>query len=273
MSAGYAVDLEDRDFLASLDSGEQMMAEIGDYQEVRLDPRKLIRIENQGQQGSCQGHSLSSCVEWCYTIATLGQVQQLSRAYAYYESQRTQNPPIVGDRGSTISAGVRLALSQGICEETLWPYPSNYNPARPKDWTGVLDNAKQYKIARAIKISTFAEWKSFLGSGQGGINLGISWGQGMNNAIVENFSSGGGGHAIAALCLSERVDASGNPYTWIANSWGEGFGSREYKGWCEFSPRAVQQMLVHNWTEAIGLTELTKPRKFSLDEWKKGLRV
>lgn len=270
---GYRPDLEDHEFLAGLDSGARMMSDLGEYQEVRLDPRDLIKVENQGQQGSCAGHSLSSCLEWCYAIATGGTILQLSRAMGYYEAQKLNN--IVGDKGSTISAGVRLASETGLCEETLWPYPSSYNNARPRDWQGVLTNAKKYRIARAVKIRTYDEYRAFVGSGQGGVHNGISWGSGMNQAVVNTFTSGGGGHAIAGLCLSERVDSQGRPYVWIINSWGVNFGSREEPGWQEWSPQFIEQALKNNWTEMIGLSDMpeAKPRKLSLDEWKKGLRV
>ena len=271
---GYDIQKEDRQWLASLPNWSSLMLSSSDYVEQRLDPRELIKVENQGQQGSCQGHALSSCVEWCYTLATNGQVQQLSRAMGYYESQRIDG--IRGDSGSTISGGAKLATTVGICEESLWPYPSRYSNNRPSNWDEVTSNAGKYKIARAVRIKTYDEYRNFLGSLQGGINNGISWGGGMNTAIVENFSgSGGGGHAIAGLCLSERVDSQGRPYVWIANSWGENFGSREYPGWQEWSPKAIDQMLWHQWTEMIGLSEMpeVKPRKFTKEDWIKGLRM
>lgn len=79
---------------------------------------------------------------------------------------------------------------------------------------------------------------------------------------------------MAALCLSERKDSDGLPYTWIANSWGLSFGSREYPGWQEWSPTAVRQMLKHRFTSFVGLSDMlnVKPRKFTLDDWKKELR-
>jgi hypothetical protein len=97
--SGYLINEEDRDFLDSLPS-QDLLFSASDYQEIRLDPRKLIRIESQGQQGACAGHSLSSILEWCYTVATGGEIIQYSRAMAYYEAQRISG--IRGDSGSTI---------------------------------------------------------------------------------------------------------------------------------------------------------------------------
>jgi len=264
---GYPIEKEDHAFLATLDSGASFLAKLGAYEETRLDPRDIVKVENQGQQGSCQGHSLSSCLEWCYAIATGGTVLQLSRAMAYYETQRLDG--IRGDAGSTISGGVRLALSTGVCEEPLWKYPTAYNPNRPANWEEVKTNAAKYKAGRAIKIRTYEEYRAFVGSGQGGVHIGIAWGNAMNVPVVDRFTPGGGGHAIAGLCLSERVDSQGRPYIWILNSWGVSFGSREEPGWQEWSATAVSQMLAHQWTEMIGISDMpdAKPRKFTQAEW------
>jgi hypothetical protein len=98
-------DHEDTAFLNSLPGESNVLAMRGTYSEVKVDPRSVMKIENQGSVGSCQGHALSSCVELCYYIATGDLTRQLSRAYAYYETQRIDN--ISGDRGSTISGGIK----------------------------------------------------------------------------------------------------------------------------------------------------------------------
>jgi len=271
--SGYNPELEDRAYLASLPSGAPLLAMAGTYEEIKLDPRELIKVENQKSQGACLGHSLSSILEWCGTIATGGKFTELSRAMAYYETQRIDG--INGDRGATVSGGVKLALLTGLCVEPLWKYPASYNPARPADYAKVLENAAEHKAGRAIKIRTYDEYRIFLGSGQGGISNGIAWGSDMSKAVIESFSPGGGGHAIAGLCLSERLDLQRRPYAWILNSWSESFGSRVHPGWMEWSPTAISQMLAHQWTEMVGISDMPaqKPRKFSLEDWKKGLRT
>lgn len=269
--SGYAIELEDRSYLATLPS-QTFLFSLGDYQEIRLDPRKLIRIENQGQQGSCAGHSLSSIMEWCYAIASGGEVVQLSRAMAYYEAQRISG--IRGDSGSTIAAGAKLGTETGLCVESLWVYPGRYDNTRPSDYQAVITDANKRKIRSATKVTSYDAYRKFLGAGLGGVHNGIAWGGSMDRPVVESFSAGGGGHAIAGLCLSERVDAQGRPYVWIANSWGLQFGSRDVPGWQEWSPSAIEGMLRHQWTEMIALSDMAvpKPRKFTADEWKSRLR-
>jgi len=265
---GYIPENEDREFLQSLSGGEEILKLVGHYQEQSLDPRQLIRIENQANMGSCAGHSLSSNLEWIYCLATQGQIVQLSRMAGYILAQDEDG--IRSDAGSTVGGGVKVALRGGLPEEKLWPYPSSYTRQKPNnEWH---ENAKQYRIERAIKITSFEQWQTWLGSGQGGIHTGISWGNSMNKAVVETFSPGGGGHSIAALCLSDRTNAQGERYSWIANSWSQSFGTN---GWQEWSPTAVRQMLQHQFTEFVGMSDMpnVKPRTFSLDDLKKSLRI
>lgn len=266
---GWIEDAEDWDSLDALPDESAVLELVGNYEETALDPREVINVENQGQQGACQGHSISTCLEWCYCIATGNYDLQLSRAMGYYESQRLDG--ISGDRGSTISAGVKLATQTGICEEPKWPYPSRYNARRPGDWAGVLANAENYKGGTSRRLQSYEGIRTFLGSGQGGINIGIGWGNGMSGAVIESYRSGGGGHAIALLSLSERKDRSGNPYIWMCNSWGRQFGNA---GWSEWSPNAVKQMMQSSRTVAIGVSDMpnVEPREFTLEDWKRKLR-
>lgn len=221
---------------------------------------------------NCQGHSLSSVTEWCYAIATKGQIVQLSRAMGYYETQRIDG--IKGDSGSTIDGGRELVTEIGLCEESLWKYTGKYDPRRPANWDAIIANAAKHKLAQALAVRQYEEGRVFLGSGAGGIHIGISWGNGMDTDKVETFRPGSGGHAICALCLGEEVDAKGDPYWWIMNSWSKQFGSRKYPGWQCWSPTAIRQMLAHKWTVMIGLSDMQqiKPRKFDVADWKKVLR-
>jgi C1A family cysteine protease len=270
MNTGYLIDQEDSSYLSALQSEEAVLELVGTYQEVTLDPRKLIRIEHQKNMGSCAGHSLSSNLEWIYCIQTGGNVIQLSRMQAYIMAQEIDN--IRSDAGSTISAGTKLATTFGLAEESLWPYPSRYSRNRPGNWEQVKLSSAQHKITNTVRISSYEAWRTWLGSGQGGIHTGISWGGSMNRKVVESFSPGGGGHSVAALCLSDRKDSNGDCFSWIANSWGQSFGD---DGWQEWSPNAIRQMLRHRSTVFVGLSDMphVMPREISLDQIKKKLRV
>jgi Papain family cysteine protease len=237
---------------------------------VKLDPRKLLKLENQGPQGSCRGHSGSTNTEWLVALATNGKTLiQLSRAMMYYETQRIDG--IRGDNGSTIMGGVKLLLETGICIEDLWKYTANkYNPARPADWQAVLESAKKYRVKSARRCRSYDELRIHLGSGQGGADFGIPWSDAYKRPIVERFTGGGGGHAIAVLCLSERLDTKGRPYVWMFNSWGESSGTH---GWSEWSPTFIEGVLRDPASVVVLYSDLAVPqvRKFTLEEWEKVL--
>jgi C1A family cysteine protease len=264
-------DVEDFDFLKSLPGESSVLAMRGSYSEVKVDPRKVMKIEQQGSVGSCQGHALSSCVELCYYIATGDLTRQLSRAFGYYETQRIDG--INGDRGSTISGGIKLATTLGIPREELWKYSGRYENRRPSNWNEIVEDAKLHQVGQSYRMESYDGVRTFLGSGQGGISIGISWGGEVDRPVVNSFSgAGGGGHAIALLGLSERLDQSGRPYVWMLNSWGANWGN---KGWSEWAPSAVEQMLKHRYTACFGLSDMpnVKPREYTLEDLKKGLAI
>lgn len=261
---GYVPGREDHQFLAGLPSGEEVLRLVGSYREQSLDPRKLIRVENQKSMGSCAGHSLSSNLEWIYCLATGGQIVQLSRMAGYILAQEKDG--ITSDSGSTIGGGIKVAKEIGLPKEEFWPYPTRYSRQRPGNaWE---QDAANYRIAKAVRITSFEQWQTWLGSGQGGIHTGISWGDSMNRAVVETFVPGGGGHSVAALCLSDRKNSQGECYSWIANSWSESFGNQ---GWQEWSPTTVRQMLQHRFTEFVGISDMpnVKPREWTLEDTEK----
>ena len=270
--SGYPIELEDREYLNSLQGESPVLAMRGTYQEVRLDARQILTVENQGPVGSCAGHSLSSILEWIYAIATGGERVQLSRAMAYFETQR-QFDGIRSDQGSTIGGGVKLA-KKGICRESLWIYPGKYDNRRPSDWSAIEKDAENYKISTEIRMTSYEGVRTFLGAGLGGVHSGWNWNETMEKPVVETFQprSRDGGHSEAVICLSTRVDSQGRPYVFVLGSWGTGFAN---KGWQEFSPTAVEQMLRHPNTAMVGLSDMPNiaPRKFNIDDWRSALRA
>ena len=241
--------------------------------ELRMDPRNVIRVEHQGSQGSCQGHALSSCVEWSASMQTGSPSPQLSRAMAYYETQLLDN--IRGDKGSTISGGARLATVTGICLESLWPYPKKYDRRRPADWSAVRESAQTHRISDAFRLRGYADVRRFLGRRTGGISIGLGWPKAMNRDVVEGYKARNraGGHAVAVLCLSDRLaDDAGDPYVCVLNSWGTRSGR---SGWHEWSPRCVHQIFESPRTVAVGLSgvEGLKIEPWDAADWRRRLRI
>lgn len=271
---GWRIDLDEfiqkPETLKALPNESPILAMRGMFKAVTLDPRQVLKVENQGSVGSCQGHAITSCCEWCYCIATGSADVQLSRAAGYYLSQELDG--IRGDSGSTVASGVKLAKN-GIGEEQWWKYSGRYDASKPATYQQYVESAKRYPIAQSFNMTSYEGIKTFLGSGQGAVEIGITWNSSVDRALVESYSgSGGGGHALAFISLSDRKDTRGDNYLWLLNSWGSSWGNN---GWAEVSPTAVKQMLNSRFTVMIGISDMpnVKPREYTLADLKKDLRI
>lgn len=270
MIHGWYSNLEDWDYLDSLPDGSECVAMMGDYPELAFDPRQLLKVENQGGVGSCAGHSLTTNIEYIYALATGGQSIQLSRAMAYYETQRIDG--IRGDNGSTISGGVKLAKSIGVCREELWPYRAVYDNRRPQNFEAVKADAANYRIARDVRLKNYDQIRAWLGSGQGGAHTGFPWSRSYEAAVVEQGNRHVvGGHSEAWICLSNRKDGSGRPYVWAIGSYSTRSGNN---GWREFNPGFVDWITSQRGSAFVGLSDMPniQPREFTAEDWIKVLR-
>lgn len=255
---GYRPDLEDIDFLEAVSDPlpamfDQFYSGSMDSPE-EIDPRPWHQIEDQAEMGSCQGHALTSVCEMSFHIAT-EQVTQFSPMFGYLSSQKLDN--LLGsDNGSTLSGGRKAAMEFGSCPLEVFPYP------RPVRYSaefapGCWEAAEPYKIQSSSICRGYDDVFKFLASGQGGVEIGIMWGDGLEpdrEGVIERYQPGNGGHAICFLGYSRRQDDKGRNYLWLANSWSPRWGNR---GWAEVSPRACDEMARHQGNVMIGLSDLT----------------
>jgi C1A family cysteine protease len=254
---GYRIDLENREQLAATASPLQDFTNTFAAPE-EIDPRGATVVENQGQQGACQGHDLSSVVEQCVRIATGDQIQ-LSRQYAYIATQRIDG--LSGDVGSTISGGVTLAETKGLPPEPVWPYPGRYVATPPGGWDHQYTEAAPYKTGYHAVLNSYDDVMKFLGSGQGGVSIGIDWGLNPDSGgLVTRYQpQGRGGHAIALLGYTK----SGN--IWLLNSWGASWGAG---GWAQITPSVIDAIARRNGNVMIGISDM-KDAKPRVVDWKK----
>lgn len=244
------LDLEDREFLDAFPE-VPMMFGVGSQRPERITVPEFHVRHNQGSMGSCQGHSITSCVERLLTVGRTHKGTQLSRIYAYLASQQIDG--LLGaDRGSTISAGVKIAL-KGIPTEDRIPYPS---PARYPGSAKRREILDAWDSHQTAPYAAKSSWKvprdpeairQFIAGG-GAINLGILWYSGIvpRNRVVTRFNSNarGGGHAISILGYEP------DRFT-ILNSHGDGL--------FYVMDDAMMQMLNHSWTAAVGVLGSVEP--------------
>ncbi|MBX3422213.1 MAG: hypothetical protein KF752_11720 [Pirellulaceae bacterium] len=248
----WAVDQEDWQFLESLPAADdQLRVLFGSYQELLFNPQEVLRTENQGRMGSCRGHGGTTGMEWIRTLITKAVGQQLSRMMLYVETQRRDG--IRGDRGATIANGIRQMIEIGVCREELWPYPKAYSQQRPSDWQEVLKDAAKNKIGRADRLRSYEAIRTFLGAGQGFVDVGTAYRPEYYAEVAERFSGGNGGHAVVLIYLSQKIDSRGRPYIWGVNSHGLNTGR---KGWFQWSPDFIDGAMRHSHTVMIGCSDM-----------------
>ena len=263
---GYPIELEDRDALleTQVDAVMLMMGDVPD----RMDPRRskladqgFLQVEDQQQQGSCQGQSLSDCGEFAHTFAT-GEVIQISRQYAYIASQIESN--IRGDSGSTLEGGSK-AFTKGFPLESIAPYSGNNYPGYGYITQAMREKAV-YKLKSHTQMQAAEQCKQFIGSQIGIVQIGIAWGNWMEPdqfGCIRSFSvgRGGGGHALVFCGYVPDADvgqSSSSGYWFLMkNSWSKRWGKQ---GYAYVSPRAVDQMIAHQRTSMYGRSDMDSPR-------------
>lgn len=223
------------------------------------EPEDLAHAEDQRQVNSCGGHGGTTAFERAYEIQT-GVRKQFSRMFLYLRGKAEDG--IRGDNGMTISGGVKCLKERGCCTEDTFPYPGRYVESIP---SGADEEAALFKLGSSVDVQAQDDpneyAQKFLGHNMGALYNGCAWTSSMANpvnGVIERWTTPGrdGGHAWAYVGLSERTDAKGRHYYWLANSHSVQWGRR---GFAEMSPDAYLGMCRHNWTESFGLSKLVIP--------------
>ena len=221
-------------------------------------PRNLrydwLRVEDQGQQGACQGHSLTTDIEVIYFRAT-GQVIQLARRWAYYKTQEIDG--LLGrDCGSTIDGGLQLATRTGPPIETVCPYVDQYPDRSTLSKILAIPGDSRFQIRSGFRVESHAHALQCVAGGMA-IHVGIAWSpQFDSNYVIRGWNPGDqGGHAIAHCEITDgRLTA--------VNSWGQQWGRQGRFSW---EPAAFDAALRDSRTVAIALSDLATPAPRSIN--------
>jgi len=251
MKLGWLQEQEDTAYLHAPGKFLARMPESFDAPE-EIDPRGWLKIEDQGQVGSCAGHAMSSCCEVLNHIDSRGGIVNLSRMFAYLMAQKCDG--LSGDKGATISGAVKAAKLYGICQESTFPYPGKYVSQVPE---AAVAEAASHKVKNHESLSGYDDCFKWLATGTGVIEIGIPWvqtlAQDKTGVIDRAAGQEYGGHALAIVGYTKRKDSNGRQFLIMANSHGTGWGKN---GFAEIAPALFDQWGRDSYSEMIGITDL-----------------
>jgi len=262
---GWLRDSEDRVWLAK-NATAAMPCKASDIDLASL-PKSLgirdwLKIEQQGQQGSCGGHMNSSLMECAYYHATKTAIQ-FSRAFAYAVARKIDK--IVGDEGSTIAGQAKASRDFGICREETLPYNDKIVLDWRRPWAvtqPMYEEAAKFKMRRFTQLRSYGDVLAWLATRQGGVGFGVDWCsfcQNPRNGTIDRYRfENVGGHAVPVVDWNTDFrDGEGRPYLDLPNSHGPQYGDR---GWVRVAPSVIDQWCQgRNGEIAIGWSDMSVP--------------
>lgn len=238
--SGYNHANEDFDRLAETALEYTQVCKGADAGRESIDPATWLRIELQKGWPSCGGHSLSSALEYLIWLIT-GEVVQLSRMFAWVESQRMSRKPSPND-GVTIWNSVRVAKELGLPLENLAQY-------RVGDWYDsfddeVYEDAATRRVESHYRMRSVEDIRDFIDSGMGPVLCGVPF----------DFKRGAW-HAIPILHVTPKGKFKG------PNSWPKSVDRDGPKdGWFEWTESELDKYLRTKKTTFYGISDLATPQ-------------
>jgi hypothetical protein len=263
---GYDPQLENRDELANTATPLLFsMADVDAPEEV--DPRPLVRHDNQYNMGSCGGFGNTNCGEnlWGLVTGQKSDERQFSQLYAYLEAQRLDG--LLGqDKGSTISSGLKVAKAGYLELKHLpykTPYPNNARTLITDEMRTIANGLMGFRVRSHAWLESYEDIFKYLASRAGSVYVGTSWNNSFyaKSGVLESvgFGRADGGHAYAFLGYSKRKDSKGRNYIWRLNS--------HQDSWAEVAPSVIDALCRHQWSSIVGMSDLLTPGPKRV-EWK-----
>jgi hypothetical protein len=288
---GYRAELENRDAIRAGSSPYELLVGGSEqWQEGEL--LSWWHVRNQGNKGSCRGHSLAANARLSYVLQVgAGHIDldgdgqpneanfqdDFSPDYCYYQAQKQSN--IHGDNGATVHGGIAVGMTQGILPEKDLPYNEAYNPSRITQ--GMLETAKNFRFGRYTELTDAEKAFDWVGSGQGGLDWGTVWPLPfVKGCLVKGMSSfqTGGGHATAGGTLIRgatlikflpQMASEVKPDEWVMQFMNSHSEHAQFRGFYFVTMAGLHDVLSHRATTAIGWSDMAvpKPRKFDFNKF------
>lgn len=259
---GWNHSLEDREKLLAFCLQSQRFA--GAFSSVEV-PENLthdwLRVEHQGQIGSCQGTELTTGGEVLHFLST-GEQVQLSRLHAFIGTQSIdQKNGVPGvypgaPTGSTISGGLEYGL-KGFVLESDCPYRGDRYPSQ-SECQRILSIPQdgRFRIRSGFKVESYQHGLQCVAGGMV-LSIGTIWDFLIDRdwIVRQWLPQGQSGHARSICEIRNRRLCE-------VNSWGRDWGLNGRFCWEE---AAFNSMLKHPWTVCLALTGDAKPKPRKID--------
>lgn len=193
----------------------------------------FTEIKNQGEQGSCTAHAVTSVFEYILK-QNKQEDSDLSEAFVYYNTRKKAGD-ISKDEGSSYDYAIESMTEFGICSEKLMPYSESDFTTPPSE--DAIADAATRKVKKALNVKlTLNDLKSALEDGYPvaiSAELFDSFGQGLKGIIsmptqeeIESTENEDNKHRHHAMVICGYDDDK--KLFVVRNSWGKTYGDKGY---------------------------------------------
>jgi len=218
-------------------------------------------VKNQGQQGSCAGHSECSQIEYDERRYKNNAVI-LSPAFAYYMGRKIEGTLSQGDCGLQPRSSCQVGKTFGICTEAQMPYSDTdfSTPPTPAQ----LQEALVYSgNAYHLILNGLMDMKSCMNSGYGFNMPFMVFSSFESDAVAQsglmpvpnlNTEECLGGHQPFAIDYDDEIEcpgASGPGTLYVQNSYGVEWGQKGFF-WMPYEVANNSQLVIAAYIQHLG---------------------